>query len=131
MLQGEAWEDLQMFLGLGGRRLYEFDGTVNKLSGQPVDRLDASNLLLRGSTLRNTEWVLALVVAAGTDTKIFRNRSEAPRKVRFTTPSYHLPLSAMQLVLSCSGSSAQLSKSCVFQDPCTTPSLSARDFSTY
>ncbi len=66
---------------LGWRRLYEFDGTVNKLSGQPVDRLDASNLLLRGSTLRNTEWVLALVVAAGTDTKIFRNRSEAPRKV--------------------------------------------------
>lgn len=85
---------MQMFLGLGRRRLYEFDGTVNKLSGQPVDRLDASNLLLRGSTLRNTEWVLALVVAAGTDTKIFRNRSEAPRKVcsrHLATTSHSVP----------------------------------------
>lgn len=61
-------------------RLYEFDGTLNKLGGG-AERLDASNLLLRGCVLKNTDWVLGLVVFGGTDTKIFRNRTHAPRKV--------------------------------------------------
>lgn len=61
-------------------RLYEFDGTLNKLGGG-AGRLDASNLLLRGCVLKNTDWVLGLVVFGGTDTKIFRNRMHAPRKV--------------------------------------------------
>ena len=52
---------------------------MNTTSGA-VERLDASNLLLRGCVLKNTDWVLGLVVAAGIDTKIFRNRSVAPRK---------------------------------------------------
>lgn len=52
--------------------------------------MDVANLLLRGCTLRNTDWVIGLVLFAGLDTKIFRNRVRAPRKV-----------SACMLLLAC------------------------------
>jgi magnesium-transporting ATPase (P-type) len=45
------------------------------------DPLDASNLLLRGSTLRKTDWALGLAVNVGRDTKIVQNMTRAPRKV--------------------------------------------------
>ena len=53
------------------------------------DALDVANLLLRGCTLRNTDWVIGLVLFAGLDTKIFRNRVRAPRKV-CVSPLSHL-----------------------------------------
>jgi magnesium-transporting ATPase (P-type) len=37
--------------------------------------LDASNLLLRGCALRNTEWVVGVVAYAGADTKAMLNNS--------------------------------------------------------
>ena len=52
------------------------------------DALDVANLLLRGCTLRNTEWVIGLVLFAGLDTKIFRNRVRAPRKVGWFASSH-------------------------------------------
>lgn len=61
-------------------RLYVFEGAVVKADGTR-DALDVANLLLRGCTLRNTDWVIGLVLFAGLDTKIFRNRVRAPRKV--------------------------------------------------
>ena len=57
-----------------------FEGAVVKADGSR-DALDVANLLLRGCTLRNTDWVIGLVLFAGLDTKIFRNRVRAPRKV--------------------------------------------------
>lgn len=57
-----------------------FEGAVVKAAGTR-DALDVANLLLRGCTLRNTDWVIGLVLFAGSDTKIFRNRVRAPRKV--------------------------------------------------
>lgn len=39
------------------------------------------NLLLRGSTLRNTEWAVGLVVYAGHDTKILMNSKRPPYKI--------------------------------------------------
>ena len=59
-----------------------FEGAVVRADGTK-DALDVANLLLRGCTLRNTDWVIGLVLFAGSDTKIFRNRVRAPRKVRF------------------------------------------------
>eukprot|EP00929_Paragymnodinium_shiwhaense_P037159 TRINITY_DN19845_c1_g1_i1.p1 TRINITY_DN19845_c1_g1~~TRINITY_DN19845_c1_g1_i1.p1 ORF type:complete len:2783 (+),score=533.49 TRINITY_DN19845_c1_g1_i1:208-8556(+) len=58
-----------------------FSGTVflrGKTRGTPID---SKNFLLRGSTLRNTEWVYGLCVFAGFDTKLMRNlrKTEAKR----------------------------------------------------
>lgn len=51
----------------------------------PTDRdgylpLDASNLALQATILRNTEWVIGLVVYTGDDTKFGRNKTPAPTK---------------------------------------------------
>uniref|UniRef100_A0A0G4FCQ6 P-type phospholipid transporter n=1 Tax=Chromera velia CCMP2878 TaxID=1169474 RepID=A0A0G4FCQ6_9ALVE len=43
--------------------------------------LGAENLLYRGCVLRNTRWILGLVIYAGGETKIRMNSSEAPTKV--------------------------------------------------
>ncbi|KAK9820083.1 hypothetical protein WJX72_005942 [[Myrmecia] bisecta] len=61
-------------------KLYVFEGSVQKSNGSK-DPLDVANLLLRGCTLRNTDWVIGLVTFAGFDTKIFKNRTVAKPKV--------------------------------------------------
>ncbi|KFY27602.1 hypothetical protein V493_03403 [Pseudogymnoascus sp. VKM F-4281 (FW-2241)] len=49
--------------------------------GQPmVEPIGTNNLLLRGCNLRNTEWVLAVVVFTGFDTKIMINSGITPSK---------------------------------------------------
>ena len=40
--------------------------------------LNASNLLLRGSSLKNTRWALGVVVYTGKDTKVMMNSPKAP-----------------------------------------------------
>jgi magnesium-transporting ATPase (P-type) len=37
--------------------------------------------LLRGSSLRNTEWVIGIAVYTGHDTKVMMNQSAAPNKL--------------------------------------------------
>ncbi|KAJ3184415.1 hypothetical protein HDU85_001720 [Gaertneriomyces sp. JEL0708] len=44
---------------------------------QPIT---AHNILLRGSALRNTTWVIALVLATGADTKCLKNAGTTPSK---------------------------------------------------
>ena len=43
--------------------------------------LSIENLLKRGSSLRNTEWVIGMVVYAGQETKVMRNSSNAKFKM--------------------------------------------------
>lgn len=43
--------------------------------------VDINNLLLRGSVLRKTEWVIGLAINVGSDSKIVQNMTKAPRKV--------------------------------------------------
>ncbi|KAG0258279.1 hypothetical protein BG011_003393 [Mortierella polycephala] len=42
--------------------------------------MDINNMLLRGHVIRNTHWVIAVIVATGTDTKIMLNSGETPSK---------------------------------------------------
>lgn len=50
-------------------------------SNDSKEVLGISNLILRGCTLRKTDWIVGAVVFAGIDTKIQCNQSSAPRKV--------------------------------------------------
>jgi len=59
--------------------IHQFNGTM-KYNGREIF-LDSSSLLLRGSSLRNTKWILALVVYTGKQTKIVMNSRAAPFKV--------------------------------------------------
>ncbi|KAJ3445333.1 putative phospholipid-transporting atpase [Anaeramoeba flamelloides] len=56
-----------------------FDGNIT-FENQEKLSLNQNQLLLRGSTLKNTKWVIGFVVFTGKDTKLFQNSKEAPSK---------------------------------------------------
>eukprot|EP00612_Vaucheria_litorea_P000984 CAMPEP_0171460920 /NCGR_PEP_ID=MMETSP0945-20130129/5593_1 /TAXON_ID=109269 /ORGANISM="Vaucheria litorea, Strain CCMP2940" /LENGTH=1196 /DNA_ID=CAMNT_0011987199 /DNA_START=242 /DNA_END=3832 /DNA_ORIENTATION=+ len=63
-------------------RIHFFTGTLklgegNNYRSVPIDQ---SNILLRGSTLKNTKWALGLVAYTGKETKIVKNARSAPSK---------------------------------------------------
>ncbi|KAK5994959.1 Phospholipid-transporting ATPase DNF1 [Cladobotryum mycophilum] len=70
--------------------LYKYNGAIRwkqQIPGypddEPIDMTEAitiDNLLLRGCNLRNTEWVLGVVVFTGHDTKIMMNAGITPSK---------------------------------------------------
>jgi magnesium-transporting ATPase (P-type) len=69
--------------------LYRFEGTMI-VNGTLVP-LSVDQILLRGSSLRNTEWVYGLVVFTGHETKIMKNsvRSKAKfSKLEKSTNNY-------------------------------------------
>jgi len=55
-------------------QIYRFEGTYNL--GYKVLTLSSENLLLRGSSLRNTQWVLGVVIYTGHQTKVMMNASQ-------------------------------------------------------
>lgn len=63
--------------------LYTFQGNLYFKDESGVDTtlpLSPGNMLLRGSNLRNTEWIMGMVVYAGHDTKVMMNSRAAPSK---------------------------------------------------
>lgn len=54
-------------------KLYKFQGSLTFKGFVRQIGIDNSQILLRGSSLKNTKMVLAIVVFAGTDTKIMMN----------------------------------------------------------
>eukprot|EP00879_Flechtneria_rotunda_P011537 GHRR01012051.1.p2 GENE.GHRR01012051.1~~GHRR01012051.1.p2 ORF type:complete len:102 (+),score=16.18 GHRR01012051.1:549-854(+) len=62
-------------------RLYVFDGFAGEIHSSNKQPLDINNLLLRGSVLRKTDWVIGLALNVGNDSKIVQNMTKAPRKV--------------------------------------------------
>ncbi len=69
--------------------LYTFKGTVHYehyddhgalVNGDEREAVTADQLLLRGSTLRNTKWVIGLVIYTGDETKIMINSGITPTK---------------------------------------------------
>lgn len=60
-------------------RIYKFEGVFQAMSGHNYS-LSADNMLLRGSSLKNTDYVYGLVVYTGHDTKIMLNSTSARNK---------------------------------------------------
>ena len=58
--------------------LYKFEGTLT-LNGQTLP-LDADSILLRGSSLRNTDYIYGVVVYTGHESKIFKNSAKSRQK---------------------------------------------------
>ncbi|CAO3633882.1 unnamed protein product [Cunninghamella blakesleeana] len=54
--------------------------TTSLVSHQKTEAITANNLLLRGSVLRNTGWVIGVAVYTGKDTKIMLNSGHTPSK---------------------------------------------------
>uniref|UniRef100_A0A8I3W866 Phospholipid-transporting ATPase n=1 Tax=Callithrix jacchus TaxID=9483 RepID=A0A8I3W866_CALJA len=61
------------------RHLYDFTGNLN-LDGKSLVALGPDQILLRGTQLRNTQWVFGVVVYTGHDTKLMQNSTKAPLK---------------------------------------------------
>lgn len=59
--------------------LYALGGSI-EIGGDGKTPLSAKNLLLRGALLKNTAWVVGVVIYTGKDTKIMRNAEEAKFK---------------------------------------------------
>ncbi|PXF43518.1 putative phospholipid-transporting ATPase 7 [Gracilariopsis chorda] len=83
-------------------RLYKFNGRMFlEKNGVPTDPsepipLGPENIMIRGSSLRNTDWVMGIVVNTGRDTKLMQNMKPRPRKnsrlERETNKHYFLTL---------------------------------------
>jgi len=58
--------------------LYEFNGNLN-LNGKKHN-LDEKNMVLRGSSLRNTRYLYGMVLYAGHDSKVMKNSFSARAK---------------------------------------------------
>eukprot|EP00397_Hematodinium_sp_SG-2012_P000297 GEMP01000297.1.p1 GENE.GEMP01000297.1~~GEMP01000297.1.p1 ORF type:complete len:1200 (+),score=215.27 GEMP01000297.1:105-3704(+) len=60
--------------------LNEFFGTIQREGEPRATPIDERNLLLRGSRLRNTDWLYGLAVYTGDDTKIIMNSIPSQQK---------------------------------------------------
>jgi len=61
-------------------QMFQFEGSIN-LQGEGKLEVDETQILLRGATLRHTEWILGAVVYTGMDTKLMRNMISGSHKV--------------------------------------------------
>lgn len=73
--------------------IYTFAGSL-KIPNKDLNiPLDAEQMLLRGSSLRNTEWVYGIAVFTGHDTKVMMNSATGKAKrsrIEITTNRYIL-----------------------------------------
>lgn len=66
--------------GAAGGAAAAVAATTSSSSSESHLPLGPEHLFIRGSSLRNTEWVLGLVLATGRDTKLMQNMKTRPRK---------------------------------------------------
>lgn len=60
-------------------QIYKYEGVIKTTNGTKVS-LSSDNLLLRGSSLRQTEWIVGVVAYTGHDTRIMRNSVASKQK---------------------------------------------------
>lgn len=81
--------------------LYSCNGTVS-FGGQGKISLSVKNLLLRGSVLKNTDWVIGVTAYTGKDTKIMKNAEDSKFKqsqIEVKTNKLILVILAFQFVI--------------------------------
>lgn len=61
-------------------RLYRFEGNIRLQDHIRPVPLDNNNVVLRGCAIKNTPWVLAVVVFTGADSKLMMNSKAPPHK---------------------------------------------------
>ena len=61
------------------KNIETFEGNIALSGSEPIS-LSMINMLLRGTQLRNTEWVTGVVVYTGKETKIQMNVAATPHK---------------------------------------------------
>jgi len=59
--------------------LYQFNANITLNDGQTYGQ-GPNNILLKGSTLKNTQWVYGVCVYSGHETKIMKNSAPARAK---------------------------------------------------
>jgi len=59
--------------------LYKFEGNLTLTDGAKIS-IDPDQILLRGSCLRNTQWVMGVCIYSGHETKIMKNGTNARAK---------------------------------------------------
>ncbi|XP_061877847.1 phospholipid-transporting ATPase IB isoform X3 [Entelurus aequoreus] len=82
-----AFQTLEDLMSLSGRlecegpnrHLYDFTGTLRLDNHNPAP-LGPDQVLLRGAQIRNTQWVVGIVVYTGHDSKLMQNSTKAPLK---------------------------------------------------
>lgn len=82
--------------------LYKFEGNLRLPDGALIP-IDPDQILLRGSCLRNTDWIIGICVYSGHETKIMKNGTNArakTSKIATATNKYILVTMLFQLVLS-------------------------------
>jgi magnesium-transporting ATPase (P-type) len=82
--------------------LYKFNGTMKISENDHMIPLDVENMLMRGSSLRNTEWAYGVAIYTGHDTKVMMNSSKSqPKfsKIEKATNKYIIVGIAMQTVI--------------------------------
>ena len=58
-------------------QLYKFEGNLHGIGRKPI-ALDSDNIVLRGMSVKNTEYMIGIVVFTGHETKVMKN-SEDPK----------------------------------------------------
>ena len=82
--------------------MYKFEGNLTLTDGAVI-AIDPDQILLRGSCLRNTDWIIGVCIYSGHETKIMKNGSNArakTSKIAKSTNKYILITMILQLCLS-------------------------------
>lgn len=110
--------------------IYKFEGMGEFPFMQQKVALNAENMLLRGSSLRNTEWAFGICIFSGHDTKVMQN--SAVSKYKFSQLEVHMNTSlsyifALQFILASIASGIGSSWIANYQDDATYLYYSGKD----
>lgn len=64
-----------------GESLDMWDGNIHSEQISRVTNCNIKNTILRGCTLKNTEYCYGIVIYVGPESKIMKNAKKAPRKI--------------------------------------------------